>query len=101
MHRPRGVGCGRLRSVLAISQVTKSGKPAYAAISPDGKYIAMVVNDIGTIGVNDTGKGGLWLHNVQSNSDAQVLESDLFSIRTGAGSDARWYCCPYPNFAPN
>jgi serine/threonine protein kinase/Tol biopolymer transport system component len=66
---------------FTVSQVTNSGKAAYAAISPDGKYIAIAVNDLGTIGGNNIGKGGLWLHNVLSNSDAQVLESDLFSIR--------------------
>ena len=58
---------------FTVWQVTNSGKAAYAAISPDGKYIAIVMND--------NGKGELWLHNVPSERDARILESDFFSLR--------------------
>jgi eukaryotic-like serine/threonine-protein kinase len=73
---------GRSASVpfqtFTVSQVTNSGKAAYAAISPDGKYIISVVDD--------NGKHGLWLRNVPSGSNTQVLESDPFTIRSPAFS---------------
>ena len=71
---------------FTVTQITNSGKAGYAAISPDGKYIAIVLNDPGAIGGHDIGKGGLWLHNVPSDSDTQILESDLFSMREPAFS---------------
>jgi serine/threonine protein kinase len=57
---------------FTVSPVTNSGKAAYAAISPDGKYIASVVND--------KGKHSLWLRNVPSGSNTQVLDPDPFAI---------------------
>jgi eukaryotic-like serine/threonine-protein kinase len=53
---------------IAISKVTDSGKAALAAISPDGKYILNVVND--------GGKEGLWLRNVPTNSNTQVVAAE-------------------------
>ncbi|HEX4489370.1 MAG TPA: protein kinase [Terriglobales bacterium] len=53
---------------IAISKVTDSGKAALAAISPDGKYILNVVND--------AGKEGLWLRNVPTNSNTQVVGAE-------------------------
>jgi eukaryotic-like serine/threonine-protein kinase len=53
---------------IAISKITDSGKAALAAISPDGKYILNVVNENGT--------EGLWLHNVATNSNAQVVPAE-------------------------
>lgn len=61
-----------------VTQVTNSGKAALAAISPDGKYIVSVVND--------NGKQSLWLRNVPSGSNTQVLEPDAFGIRSPAFS---------------
>ncbi len=61
-----------------VTQVTNSGKAAAAAISPDGKYIVSVVND--------NGKQSLWLRNVPSGSNTQVLEPDPFVIRSAAFS---------------
>jgi serine/threonine protein kinase len=55
-----------------VTQVTNSGKAIAAAVSPDGKYIVSVVND--------NGKEGLWLRNVPSGSNTQVLESDPYGI---------------------
>jgi serine/threonine protein kinase/Tol biopolymer transport system component len=49
----------------AISQVTNSGKAALAAISPDGKYILMAVRE--------NGLDSLWLRNVPTGSDTQVV----------------------------
>ena len=53
---------------IAISKVTDSGKAALAAISPDGKYILNVVTD--------SGKEGLWLRNVPTNSNTQVVPAE-------------------------
>ena len=48
-----------------ISQITKNGKSAQAAISPDGKYILSELSD--------AGKTSLWLRHVPTNSDTQVI----------------------------
>ena len=53
---------------IAINKVTESGKAALAAISPDGKYILNVVND--------NGQEGLWLRNVPTNSNTQVVPAE-------------------------
>jgi eukaryotic-like serine/threonine-protein kinase len=50
---------------FAISQITNNGKSARAAISPDGKYILSELDD--------AGKASLWLRNVPTNSDTQVV----------------------------
>jgi Tol biopolymer transport system component len=50
---------------FTISQITNNGKSGLAAISPDGKYLLSVVID--------KGKQSLWLRNVPTNSDAQVI----------------------------
>jgi len=60
------------------TQITNSGKAALAAISPDGKYIVSVVNE--------NGNQSLWLRNVPSGSNTQVLEPDPFAIRRAAFS---------------
>ena len=50
---------------FGISQITRNGKSALAAISPDGKYILSEVSD--------AGKTSLWLRHVPTNSDTQVI----------------------------
>jgi eukaryotic-like serine/threonine-protein kinase len=50
---------------ISIAKVTETGRAASAAISPDGKYILNVVND--------SGQESLWLRNVPTNSDTQVI----------------------------
>jgi eukaryotic-like serine/threonine-protein kinase len=50
---------------FAISQVSNNGKSALTAISPDGKYLLSEVRD--------AGKSSLWLRNVPTSSDTQVL----------------------------
>jgi serine/threonine protein kinase len=50
---------------FSISQITNNGKSSRAAISPDGKYILSEVDD--------AGKASLWLRNVPTNSDTQVI----------------------------
>jgi eukaryotic-like serine/threonine-protein kinase len=61
-----------------VTQITNSGKAALAAISPDGKYVVSVVSD--------NGKQSLWLRNVPSGSNTQILEPDPFTFRSPAFS---------------
>jgi eukaryotic-like serine/threonine-protein kinase len=57
---------------FTITQVTTSGKVRDAAISPDGKYVLSVVED--------SGLRSLWLRNIPTGSNTQVLppESALY-----------------------
>jgi len=50
---------------FTVTQVTNTGKAALAAISPDGKYILNVQND--------NGQQSLWLRNVPTSSDTQII----------------------------
>jgi eukaryotic-like serine/threonine-protein kinase len=50
---------------FTITQVTNNGKTIAAAISPDGKYLLSVIDD--------NGKQSLWLRNLPTNSDTQVV----------------------------
>ena len=50
---------------FTITQLTDNGKTTAAAISPDGKYLLSVIDD--------KGKQSLWLRNVPTNSDTQVI----------------------------
>jgi eukaryotic-like serine/threonine-protein kinase len=50
---------------FAISQVTNSNKAAVTAISADGKYLLTVLND--------KGLDSLWLRNIATGSDTQVV----------------------------
>jgi eukaryotic-like serine/threonine-protein kinase len=50
---------------FTITQVTDSGKASRAAISPDGKYLLRAQNN--------NGQESLWLRNVPTESDTQVL----------------------------
>jgi serine/threonine protein kinase/sugar lactone lactonase YvrE len=57
---------------FTITQVTSSGKVRDAAISPDGKYVLSIVED--------SGNRSLWLRNIPTGSNTQVLppESALY-----------------------
>jgi eukaryotic-like serine/threonine-protein kinase len=50
---------------FTITQVTDSGKASLAAISPDGRYLLSVQND--------KGQESMWLRNIPTGSDTQVL----------------------------
>jgi len=50
---------------FTITQVTKTGKASLAAISPDGKFILHVQND--------NGRRSLWLRNIPTGSDTQII----------------------------
>jgi serine/threonine protein kinase len=61
LHRP---GAAPFQN-FAVTQVTNSGKAAQAAISPDGKYVLSILDD--------NGLQSLWLRNVPTASDTQVI----------------------------
>ncbi len=50
---------------FSVSKITETGKAKLVAISPDGKYILDVVDD--------KGQQSLWLRNVPTNSNTQVM----------------------------
>jgi eukaryotic-like serine/threonine-protein kinase len=50
---------------FTISQITTTGRALLAAISPDGRYILSVQDD--------SGKQSLWLRNVPTASDTQIV----------------------------
>ena len=50
---------------FTITQITNSGRAAQAAISPDGKYVLSVTDE--------NGMQSLWLRNVPTGSDTQVI----------------------------
>ncbi|MGC2153476.1 MAG: protein kinase, partial [Terriglobales bacterium] len=50
---------------FTMTQITSTGKAEDAAISPDGKYVLNVQND--------NGLRSLWLRNVPTGSDAQIV----------------------------
>jgi Tol biopolymer transport system component len=51
---------------FTVTQVTNSGKAGLTAISPDGKYL-LIVND-------DNGQKTLWLRNIPTGSDTQIVQ---------------------------
>jgi Tol biopolymer transport system component/predicted Ser/Thr protein kinase len=61
LHRPAPMPFQK----FTITQVTNTGKAAQAAISPDGRYVLSVVDD--------KGLESLWLRNVPTSSDTQVI----------------------------
>jgi eukaryotic-like serine/threonine-protein kinase len=50
---------------FSVNKITETGKAKFVAISPDGKYIMTVVDD--------KGQQSLWLRNVPTNSNTQVM----------------------------
>jgi len=50
---------------FSVSKVTATGKATLVAISPDGKYLLHVMDD--------NGQQSLWLRNVPTNSNTQVI----------------------------
>ena len=50
---------------FTITQITNTGKAELATISPDGKYVLNVQND--------NGKQSLWLRNIPTGSDTQIV----------------------------
>jgi serine/threonine protein kinase len=50
---------------FTITQITNTGKSIAAAISPDGKYVVSLISD--------NGLQSVWLRNIPTSSDTQVL----------------------------
>jgi eukaryotic-like serine/threonine-protein kinase len=68
---------------FTITQITNSGKYIAAAISPDGKYLLSVVEE------ND--RQSLWLRNIPTNSDTQVIApADASYRRLAFSSDGNY-----------
>jgi eukaryotic-like serine/threonine-protein kinase len=63
---------------FTVTQITNSGKAELAAISPDGKYVLSTRND--------NGMRSLWLRNVATASDTQVIPPEPFTYRSLAFS---------------
>ncbi len=58
---------------FTIAQLTDAGNFRQAAISPDGKYVLTVVND--------KGLSSVWLRNIPTNSNTQVLAPQAANYR--------------------
>ncbi|HXL21631.1 MAG TPA: protein kinase [Candidatus Dormibacteraeota bacterium] len=63
-HRPRSFNLQNMQ----ITKLTDSGKATLVAISPDGRYIVYALGE--------PGRQSLWVRNVRSKSDVQVLPPD-------------------------
>jgi eukaryotic-like serine/threonine-protein kinase len=74
LHRPGAVPFQN----FTVTQITNSGKAQLAAISPDGKYLLSVLND--------NGQQSLWLRNVPTASDTQVIAPEAAVYRSLAFS---------------
>jgi len=59
---------------FTITQVTNSGKAALTAISPDGRYVLTVINN--------KGLQSLWLRNLPTSSDTQVIPPSPASYKS-------------------
>jgi serine/threonine protein kinase len=58
---------------ISVTKITETGRADEAAVSPDGKYILNVMDD--------AGQKSLWLRNVPTNSDTQVIPAGPFQYR--------------------
>jgi len=58
---------------FSVNKITETGKVRFVAISPDGKYILSVVDD--------KGQQSLWLRNVPTNSNTQVMPPEPSQYR--------------------
>ena len=54
---------------FSVTKITETGKVRLVAISPDGKYILSVVDE--------KGAQGLWLRNIPTNSNTQVMPAEM------------------------
>jgi eukaryotic-like serine/threonine-protein kinase len=68
---------------FSVTQLTNNGRTQAAAISADGKYLLSVIAQ--------GGQRSLWLKNIPTNSDTQVVAPAGLQIRTPAFSpDGNW-----------
>ena len=68
LNRPHGFNLQNMQ----ITKLTENGKANQVAISPDGRYIVYVMRD--------GEKQSLWVRNVATKSDVQVLAPDVVEI---------------------
>ena len=68
LNRPRGFNLQNMQ----ITKLTENGKANQVAISPDGRYIVYAMRD--------GEKQSLWVRNVATRSDVQVLAPDVVEI---------------------
>ena len=68
LTRPRGFNLQNMQ----ITKLTENGKATHVAISPDGRYIVYAMRD--------AEKQSLWVRNIASKSDVQVLAPDVVDI---------------------
>ena len=68
LTRPRGFNLQNMQ----ITKLTENGKASQVAISPDGRYIVYAMRD--------GEKQSLWVRNVATKSDVQVLAPDVVEI---------------------
>ena len=54
------------RQVMSVTRFTSAGKAIYAAISPDGKYVAHISDE--------AGQQGVWIGQVAANSQVQIIQ---------------------------
>src|SRR5437870_12402484 len=73
----RGTGASHFQN-FGVTQVTTTGKAALTAISPDARYILTVIND--------KGLQSLWLRNLPTSSDTQVMSPSPASYKSLAFS---------------
>jgi eukaryotic-like serine/threonine-protein kinase len=79
LHRPAAMPF----QSFAITQITNSGKYIAAAISPDGKYLLSAVEE--------NGRQSLWLRNIPTNSDTQVIApADVSYLSLTFSSDGNY-----------
>ena len=74
LHRPAPMPFQK----FTITQITNTGKAARAAISPDAKYVLSVLEE--------NGLQSLWLRNVPTGSDTQVISPSASSYESLAFS---------------
>jgi eukaryotic-like serine/threonine-protein kinase len=68
LNRPRSLNLQNMQ----ITKLTDSGKASDVAISPDGRYIVYVLRD--------SEQQSLWVRNVATKSDVQVLPPDVVAF---------------------
>ena len=75
---------------FSVDKVTETGKAKLVAISPDGKYILNVVED--------KGQQSLWLRNVPTNSNTQVMPPEAvqyLGVRFSPDGNYLYFCLLY------
>jgi serine/threonine protein kinase/Tol biopolymer transport system component len=77
---------------VKITRLTTTGKSAGAAISPDGKIVAYIVND--------AGQRSLWVRQVASSRNLQIVEPapvDYFGVTLSPDGNYVYYIIAQPN----